>query len=882
MKIKHTPNRINPYEYNDYGREPEFIISEDEVKVNCYIYDRGTEKNTPTLIYCVDGEKRLEVEGVYQYSKENRDYYTFNIGPFNKGDVIQYVIQVAEDEHVIQTESYKFKVLSNYEFCVPDEVYIVNHEVENSMTIQCYYVLDEDKKLILSIELMQDNISFHIHPVHNVLDNNANYDMDFYQYKGEKYFAKIVFNPFQLIIEDKNHNTLIDYKEGTHSFHVLLNQDNNMQQVTVSSNFFGKAFYGFGEKYDKVNQRGLKPKNCVFEHFTHQQEMTYLPMPFFITEKEYGFYYDTDQVVDFEIKEMGEDKNTVTIKAIVGDSTPHTKAILFFGSIKNIMEQYIHRVGKLMLPPRWAFGPWMSANGWNTQKETLEQLNNMKKYQIPASVIVLEAWSDEATFYIFNGAEYEPKEGSEPLEYKDFTFHKDGKWTNPKEMSEILHANNLKLILWQIPVIKHFDEHEVKQHENDEEYVLSKGYHVKLQDGSPYRITDNWFANSLLLDFNNPEAVKWWFSKRAYLVNDLHVDGFKTDGGEFIYDNRTVFYDGKNGYEMKNVYPNSYVGSYYRFLEQNLGEGNGITFSRAGYKGAGSFPIHWAGDQMSEFSELRSQIRAGLSAGLSGVFFWGFDIAGFAGDLPTTELYLRATAIATFSPVMQFHSEPRTGQFGDANRRSYNNDRSPWNIAEVNDDSYVIDLYRYYANLRMNLLPYIYNEAQNSITECRPLFCHLIYDYIDDTNVYNIEDEYMFGRSLLVAPVIYEGDKERKVYLPAGVWYDLFTNKRYEGGKDYSIACEIGKIIVFVKEGSVIPLNLSGKYELGSYVGNDLNQYDHLCFLVYGDSGECHYKDELGNNLFIQYSNGKVKIDGERSLNNIDVLTFNDLMISNR
>ena len=936
MIIKHIPNRINPYEYNDYGREPEYIISEDKINVNCYIEGCEEGKKAPTLIYLVEEKEELQTEGVYLYHKENRDYYTFSIGPFREGKIITYAIQMMEDDQLIQTEWYPFEVLRSQEFYAPEEIDQENSNTEDSMTLHCYYKLSQTKKLDLSMEFEKNNISFQVSPVNRSFgDQQKRVDVDHqlkgsttdlaadlvsktFEFQGEGYQAKLDTQPFYFRVEDKNNNLLIEYKNDTHFFQTLLNKEYEIQQLTFSMDLRGKAFYGFGEKFDKVNQRGLTPKNCVYEHFTHQQEKTYLPVPYFITEKGYGFYYDTNQMVDFDIKAVGEENNTLTVKASVENykqekyklenyksedhkleidipeidipesDTPEIdipesntsehqmlqdRVVLLFGSISEMLKQYIQRVGKIMLPPRWAFGPWMSGNGWNTQKETLEQIDQMKKYQIPASVLVLEAWSDEATFYIFNGAEYEPKEGSKALEYKDFSFPEDGKWTNPKEMSEILHANNVKLILWQIPVIKHFEIHEQKQHENDEATALAMGYHVKLADGSPYRITDHWFANSLLLDFNNPEAVKWWFSKREYLINELQVDGFKTDGGEFVYDNRTLFFDGKTGAEMRNLYPNSYVGSYYKFLEQNLGEGNGVNFSRAGYKGAGSFPIHWAGDQKSEFSELRAQIRAGLSAGLSGVFFWGFDIAGFAGDLPSTDLYLRSTAIAIFCPVMQFHSEPRTGQFGDSNRRSDNNDRSPWNMAEVNEDARILEIYRYYANLRMNLLPYIYNEAQNAILEYRPLFCHLCYDYSDDARVYEIEDEYMFGRSLLVAPIIYEGETAREVYLPVGVWYDFFTHKRYEGGQDYHIECELGKIPVFAKEGSLIPLNLSNDNKLGSYVGNSTDQPERLCFMAYGENGECLYKGDLNQNLFLRHLQGKVIEDRDNHKDPIIILT---------
>jgi alpha-glucosidase (family GH31 glycosyl hydrolase) len=357
-------------------------------------------------------------------------------------------------------------------------------------------------------------------------------------------------------------------------------------------------------------------------------------------------------------------------------------------------------------------------------------------------------------------------------------------------------------------------------------------------------------------------------NKRRYLVDELHVDGFKTDGGEFIYDDSVVFFNGKKGNEMRNPYPNLYVNGYYNFLQRN----DGITFSRAGYVGAQTNPMHWAGDQVSTFEELQAQIRAGLSLGLSGVPFWGFDIAGFAGELPTTELFLRATEVATFSPVMQFHAEPRTGQFGDCNRRSWVNDRSPWNMAEVNKDDNIIEVYRKYANIRMNLIPYIYNEAYYCAKNGRPLFGHLIIDYPKDEKVLNMEDEYLFGRYILVAPFVKEGMTEREIYLPEGTWYDFWTHDKIEGCKTYRFKGEAHEIPVFVKAGSLIPLNLGDGFSLGESVGNKMNTYSNLCFNLYGETGESYFHDDLGNDFNITYKNNEILIKGERKESVISVI----------
>jgi alpha-glucosidase (family GH31 glycosyl hydrolase) len=249
---------------------------------------------------------------------------------------------------------------------------------------------------------------------------------------------------------------------------------------------------------------------------------------------------------------------------------------------------------------------------------------------------------------------------------------------------------------------------------------------------------------------------------------------------------------------MRNLYPVSYTQAYYDFLQE--GERKGVTFSRAGYWGSQRRPLHWAGDQLSTFEELKSQLKAGLSAGMSGVLFWGFDLGGFAGDLPSTDLYLRAAAMATFCPIMQFHSEPRSGQYGDSRRRDWVNDRSPWHMARVNGAPEIIEIYRSFAKLRMKLIPYIYEEARFCVRKGRPLMAHLILDYPEDEKVLDLEDQYLFGRYLLVAPVLEEKARSRKVYLPEGRWFDFWTGEPMEGGTYKEVNCPLNILPVFSRD----------------------------------------------------------------------------------
>ena len=316
-------------------------------------------------------------------------------------------------------------------------------------------------------------------------------------------------------------------------------------------------------------------------------------------------------------------------------------------------------------------------------------------------------------------------------------------------------------------------------------------------DGTPYRIPEgHWFAGSLVPDFTNPETVESWFSRREYLT-ELGVDGFKTDGGEFILSDGARFFDGTTGAEGRNLYPQIYTKAYTDFLKPGQ-----VLFSRAGYAGAQATPILWAGDQLSTFDELRSQLNAGLSASASGVIFWGFDIGGFAGELPSPELYMRATQLACFVPIMQWHSEPDGGQFRLLQPgMEGNNERRPWNIERAFGLEGYADEVRYWHRLRVKLLPYIYAEAVKCVNSRRPLMRPLPYAFPQDADGAACVDEYMFGDSLLVAPVTEEGAKTRRVYLPDGTWMDFFTGETLDGGRYVDCGCE-ERIPVFVRPGA--------------------------------------------------------------------------------
>lgn len=607
--------------------------------------------------------------------------------------------------------------------------------------------------------------------------------------------------------------------------------------------------YGMGEKYDGLNQKGRRVENRVEEKFCHQGEKTYCPAPFFFTDTGFALYAATDRVTSFW---FGEDE----IAVFLPEDAP---VYLGAGSPARLIAEYMALHGPVKLPPRWAFGPWISANHWNSQAQVEKQLEDLARYDYPAAVLVVEAWSDEATFYVFNGAEYTPAPIGGALRYEDFDFSKSAWWQDPKAMLQKLHGAGLRLVLWQIPVYKKqgLEEAPNPQNELDREDAAARGLAVKNADGTPYTIPlGNWFAGSMVPDFTNPDTVKSWFQKRQYLL-DIGVDGFKTDGGEFIYSDDARFADGTTGLEGKNRYARDYTAAYSRFL----GEGR-VLFSRAGWTGQHTAPCHWGGDQQSENSEMKSVLSAGLSAALTGIPFWGFDIAGFAGPLPTPDLYRRATQLACFCPVMQWHSEPDGGQFKDLLPGGEgNNERSPWNLARAWNEPGLVEELRFWHRLRMNLIPYLYSTALACKARNAPMLRPLVYDWPHDRAARAAEDEFMLGESLLVAPLLEENQTGRQVYLPQGEWYSLFTGQKFSGGQSVFAGAEL-TFPVFLRAGCGIALNLGQSGGLGSSVGNQTTGYTRLHFLLAGPRGSLQFADEAGSALTLTWQGGSVSAAG--------------------
>lgn len=514
-------------------------------------------------------------------------------------------------------------------------------------------------------------------------------------------------------------------------------------------------YLGFGMRYNAQDQHGQIIHHYTVNWYANQQEKTYSPVPYYLCNNRYGLFVDTNQYVRFDMAKTNPEHITIYIDM----QNTAQQVYLFFGENEQISAQYAAVAGHASPMPAWAYGVWLSANEWNTQSEAMEQLSLARAHGIDVAVLVLEAWSDEVTFYRFSE-----------------------EFSDPKALVDAAHAQGTKVLFWQIPVLKCTPSGNAYSRA-DEIAAIQNRYVIMNANGTPYRMPDGWFGRSMLIDFTNPEATAWFLGKRKYLIDEIGIDGFKTDGGEFFWGMEAAAQNGQKGRELRNAYPDLYALSYQELL-------NTVTFSRAAGTNAQQHSLLWTGDQYSTFDEFQACVRAILNMNVSGMPFVAFDIAGFAGELPTSELYQRAVAFAAFTPIMQVHSEASGNPVPSQAR-------TPWNMAERKNDPMCLTTFQKYARINADLRPYMLEQAELSCETGVPLLRSMAYCFPNDEIACEVEFQFMLGDQYLIAPVVKPRVTEWSVYLPQGHWQNIFTGEEYEGCQWIVCSAQLDEIPVF-------------------------------------------------------------------------------------
>jgi alpha-D-xyloside xylohydrolase len=514
-----------------------------------------------------------------------------------------------------------------------------------------------------------------------------------------------------------------------------------------------EVIYGLGERFDSLTRNGRTVDFHNKDAVGTTSRRTYINIPFYLSTKGYGLFLNSSAKTDWQIATT--DLNAVQFGVLEGQLDYF---VIAGETPKDIIKGYCHLTGFSKLPPLWSFGLWMSRNSYTSWEVVDEIAKEVRENDIPCDVLHLDtAWFTE--------------DWNCDLKFSEERF------PNPKEHIKMLNDKGFKVSLWQYNFIPPRDNNS-NYHE-----AVEHGYLAKDSQGKPYQLPESkkgsW-TDDVIIDFSNPEARKWYSEKIKGLM-DIGASAIKTDFGEGIPED--AVYHSIDGKHFHNLYSLVYNSTVFNASNEN------IVWARSGTAGSQRYPLHWGGDSQCSFAALAGTLRAALSLGLSGIPFFSHDIGGFIGT-PDDELYIRWAQLGLFSSHSRCHG------VGD------NAHREPWYFSNE-----ALEIFRFYDKLRYSLMPYIYSQAKKCTETGLPMMRALYLEYPEDRNTRFIDDEYLFGESLLIAPVLKPLSKgrTRDIYLPKGIWHDYFTKEKIvSDGKWITRAIDLKTMPIYVKDGTVL------------------------------------------------------------------------------
>ncbi len=441
-----------------------------------------------------------------------------------------------------------------------------------------------------------------------------------------------------------------------------------------------------------------------------------------------------------------------------------------------IEEAYASVTGTVPMMPEYGLGFWQCKLRYQTQEELLQVAREYKRRHLPIDLIVIDFF-------------HWPKQG----EWKFDPVY----WPDPKEMVRELKEMGIELMVSIWPTVD-------KTCENYEE-MLEKGYLIRTERG--FRVGLDFQGATIHYDATNPGARDYLWNKAKKNYYDMGIRVFWLDEAEpeyTVYDfDNYRYYRGTN-LQIGNTYPVDYARTFYEGMERE-GQTNIVNLLRCAWAGSQKYgALVWSGDIASSFESMRNQLAAGLNMGLAGIPWWTTDIGGFHGGNPDDpkfrELFARWFAWGTFCPVMRLHGdrEPRQPQYGTTGGAACCSGAANevWSYGEE-----VYEICKKYMEYREQMRPYTRKLMEEAHEKGTPIMRTLFYMYPEDGTCWDVEDEYMYGPDVLVAPVLYAGQRKRSVYLPKGdEWTECFTGKEYAGGQRIEADAPLDVIPIFVRK----------------------------------------------------------------------------------
>ncbi|MDU6426232.1 MAG: glycoside hydrolase family 31 protein [Clostridium perfringens] len=573
------------------------------------------------------------------------------------------------------------------------------------------------------------------------------------------------------------------------------------------------AYYGLGEKGGDLNKKGSYTENFnTDDPETDDDSITYYKtIPFYVALKEeatYGIFFDNSFRSYFDMgKEMGD---RIFFGAIGGQIQYY---FISGENIKEVVKNYTALTGRMEMPPLWSLGYQQCRFSYFSQEEVRELVKTFEEKDIPLDVVYLD------------------------IDYMDgfrvMTF-KTPNFDDAAGLISDLKEKGIRTITIIDPGVKVDEEYDVFKRGKEGNHFTKK------LDGEMF-IGAVWPGDSAFPDFSNKDCREWWKSELKKFISEHGMDGIWNDMNEpcvFNNDHKTMLetciHNSDNGVIEHKEFHNRYGFEMSRCSKEAQEElhpnERGFSMTRATYAGGQRYSSVWTGDNMSLWSQMRMSISMNANLGISGFSFVGNDVSGFGLD-SSEELFIRWMEMGPFIPIFRNHSN------------MYTRRQEPWAFGPRAEK-----IAKKSIELRYELLPYIYDLYYISHKEGLPIFRPMIMEYEKDMNLLNMREQFMLGENMIVAPVLYEGERSKTVYLPKGSWFNYFTMEKLQGGKWYKLPCELDEILVFVKEGAIIP-TYNKKFR------NVKERPNNILLKVFGENAKgFHYNDD-GHSM--EYLEGK-------------------------
>jgi alpha-glucosidase len=566
----------------------------------------------------------------------------------------------------------------------------------------------------------------------------------------------------------------------------------------------GERFIGMGEQLGNLDRRGsvITLRNTDNFKYDDPKVPMYVSIPFFMGlhhQKVYGIFFNNSYRSVFN---FGASNRRFASFSFDGGALD--QFFIFDKSVRKVLEHYTALTGRMPLPPRWSLGYQQSRCSYYPESEVMFIANTFRNKKIPLDGIVLDA------DYLH--------------QYQPFRINKE-RFPDMRRLADTLRGMNVELTASVNPGIAIDDTYE--QYRS----ALKENVLLRYADGELY-VADIAPNTNHFVDYSDPRGRRWWIDNMK-IYQELGIHGLWNDmnepaiDGQAMPDNVVFDFDGQktSPLEAQNYYGMLMARAAYESAEQYGGNRRPFVLSRSGFAGIQRYAAVWSGDNQAKDEHILLGTLLINQMGLSGVPFTGPDLGGYIGD-GNKNLFRRWIEVGVFAPYLRNHRE----QYAAANE--------PWAYGEE-----VEAISKAYIQFRYELMPYLYSTFHEASETGMPVSRSLAIDSPFDPSVYEpkFQSQFLFGPSLLVNPMTSE-EKQKPTYLPAGRWYDLFTDEPYEGGRAISVEYAGHRIPIFAKASAIIPMQRkvqSTRDDPGPVLSvHVFNGTEPSAFVLYEDDGE--------------------------------------------